>query len=204
MPAPLERACVCLRVLGADPGLAATGCHEKATPPEGAPAMDAGTRFLAELRTAWDERAAALRTVTPTGRVGSSRSRTGNPELFPNIPAPSPGAAAAIAYARAQLGKPYRYATAGPDTFDCSGLTMAAWGSQGTRLPHYAASQAMMFSKVAYGDLEPGDLVFFYADLHHVGIYIGGGMMIHAPQTGDVVKISSAWRSTFQWGVRPR
>ena len=72
------------------------------------------------------------------------------------------------------------------------------------RLPHYAASQAMMFSKVAYSDLQPGDLVFFYADLHHVGIYIGGGMMIHAPQTGDVVKISSAWRSTFQWGVRPR
>ena len=78
-------------------------------------------------------RAAALRTVAPTGRAGSSdpwRSRTGNPELFPNIPAPSARAATAIAFARAQLGKPYRYATSGPDTYDCSGLTMSAYAEQ--------------------------------------------------------------------------
>ncbi|MFM7272063.1 MAG: NlpC/P60 family protein [Actinomycetes bacterium] len=152
------------------------------------------------------------RTIASTGTSGTSGTSpttttvspalTGSP--FGPPPAVSPKAAAVVAWARAQIGKPYVFATSGPDSFDCSGLTMAAWGSQGTRLPHYAASQAMMFSKVAYGDLEPGDLVFFYADLHHVGIYIGGGMMVHAPQTGDVVKISSAWRSTFQWGVRPR
>ena len=66
-----------------------------------------------------------------------------------------------------------------------------------------SGSQAVAFPKIAYQDLQPGDLVLFYSDLHHVGIYIGGGMMIHAPQTGDVVKIASAWRSNFMWGVRP-
>lgn len=121
-----------------------------------------------------------------------------------NAPAPSSGAATAIAFARAQLGKPYAFATAGPNTFDCSGLTKAAWAAAGVRMPHYSGSQATMFARVSYAELQPGDIVVFYSDLHHVGLYIGGGMMIHAPQTGDVVKISPAWRTTFQWGVRPR
>ncbi|MBK5286865.1 MAG: C40 family peptidase [Acidimicrobiia bacterium] len=116
----------------------------------------------------------------------------------------SPGAATAVAFARAQLGKPYVFATSGPNTFDCSGLTMAAWAAAGVRMPHYSGSQATMFARVSYAQLQPGDIVAFYGDLHHVGLYIGGGMMIHAPQTGDVVKIAPAWRDTFQWGVRPR
>jgi cell wall-associated NlpC family hydrolase len=95
------------------------------------------------------------------------------------------------------------FAAAGPDTFDCSGLTMAAWAAAGVRMPHYSGSQANMFPKVTWEQLQPGDIVVFYDDLHHVGLYIGGGMMIHAPQTGDVVKIAPAWRTTFQWGVRP-
>ena len=106
-------------------------------------------------------------------------------------------------FAFAQQGKAYKFNTAGPDTYDCSGLTMAAWASVGVRMAHYSGSQAVAFPKIAYQDLQPGDLVLFYNDLHHVGLYIGGGMMIHAPQTGDVVKISSAWRSNFMWGVRP-
>jgi cell wall-associated NlpC family hydrolase len=118
------------------------------------------------------------------------------------VPASSK-AAIAVAYARAQLGKPYVFATAGPNTFDCSGLTMAAWAAAGVRMPHYSGSQATMFPKVSWDQLQPGDIVVFYADLHHVGLYIGNGLMIQAPQTGDVVKISPAWRTTFQWGVRP-
>ena len=120
-----------------------------------------------------------------------------------NEPPVSPNAGAVVAFARAQLGKPYAFATAGPATFDCSGLTMAAWASVGVRMPHYSGSQASISSKLAYSQLQPGDIVVFYSDLHHVGLYIGGGMMIHAPQTGDVVKIAPAWRDTFQWGVRP-
>jgi cell wall-associated NlpC family hydrolase len=134
---------------------------------------------------------------TPPSSPPSSPPPTGNPAP------PSSRAATAIAYARAQLGKPYVFAAAGPNAFDCSGLTMAAWAAAGVRMPHYSGSQATMFPKVSWDQLQPGDIVVFYSDLHHVGLYIGGGMMIHAPQTGDVVKIAPAWRTTFQWGVRP-
>lgn len=118
-------------------------------------------------------------------------------------PAVSGKAATAVAYARAQLGKPYVFATSGPDSFDCSGLTMSAWRAAGVSMPHYSGAQAAKFPKVTWEQLQPGDIVAFYADLHHVGIYIGDGKMIHAPQTGDVVKIATAWRTTFQFGVRP-
>ena len=161
------------------------------------------------------------RPTSPTGAtppsVGTPRPgptpppTTPNPTPPPPTPEPPTGneppvssnAGAAVAFARAQLGKPYAFATAGPSTFDCSGLTMAAWASGGVRMPHYSGSQATMFSRVSYDQLQPGDIVVFYSDLHHVGLYIGGGMMIHAPQTGDVVKIAPAWRDNFQWGVRP-
>jgi cell wall-associated NlpC family hydrolase len=135
--------------------------------------------------------------ATPPPTTGPSRP-------IPPPPAPSSRAAIAVAYARAQLGKPYVFATAGPATFDCSGLTMAAWRAAGVRMDHYSGSQAAAFPKVAWSQLQPGDIVVFYADFHHVGLYIGGGQMINAPQTGDVVKIASAWRTSFQFGVRPR
>ena len=121
----------------------------------------------------------------------------------PNPPAPSSRAAVAIAYARAQLGKPYVFAAAGPNAFDCSGLTMAAWRAAGVSMAHYSGSQAAAFPKVGWSQLQPGDIIVFYSDYHHVGLYIGGGMMIHAPHTGDVVRIAPAWRETFQFGVRP-
>ena len=141
----------------------------------------------------------------PTPPPTSPPTTPGPPPPPPvgNQPPVSPNAGAVVAYARAQLGKPYVFATSGPQTFDCSGLTMAAWASVGVRMPHYSGSQATMFPRVRYEQLQPGDIVAFYGDLHHVGLYIGGGMMIHAPQTGDVVKIAPAWRDTFQWGVRP-
>lgn len=149
-------------------------------------------------------------TTTTTRPVGTPPPTTPpptNPAPPPppagNEPPVSPGAASAVAFARAQLGKPYVFATSGPNTFDCSGLTMAAWASAGVRMPHYSGSQATMFPRVSWEQLKPGDIVAFYGDLHHVGLYIGGGMMIHAPQTGDVVKIAPAWRDTFRWGVRP-
>lgn len=150
---------------------------------------------------------------TGAPRPGPTPPPPATPRPTPPPPAPAPptgneppvssNAGAAVAFARAQLGKPYVFATAGPSSFDCSGLTMAAWASVGVRMPHYSGSQATMFTRVSYDQLQPGDIVVFYSDLHHVGLYIGGGMMIHAPQTGDVVKIAPAWRDTFQWGVRP-
>ena len=178
-------------------------------------------RVVASQRQAAAQRAAteaARRNGTPTttsprstgtngGTGGQTTTTTLSPALTGNPygppPAVSPRAGEVVEYARAQLGKPYAFATAGSATFDCSGLTKMAWGSVGVRMPHYSGAQAVLFPKISFSNLQPGDLVLFYDDLHHVGIYIGGGMMINAPQTGDVVKVSSVWRSNFQWGVRP-
>jgi cell wall-associated NlpC family hydrolase len=98
-------------------------------------------------------------------------------------------AAVAVRFAYAQLGKPYVYGAAGPSSYDCSGLTMAAWGAAGVALPHNAAMQQASIPAVSLSAMQPGDLVFFGSPAYHVGIYIGGGNMIAAPHTGDVVKI---------------
>jgi cell wall-associated NlpC family hydrolase len=100
-------------------------------------------------------------------------------------------AAAAVQYAYNQLGKPYYYGGAGPSSFDCSGLTMRAWEAAGVALSHNAAAQQSSIPSVSLSALQPGDLVFFGSPAHHVGIYIGGGRMIHAPHTGTVVQITS-------------
>jgi cell wall-associated NlpC family hydrolase len=100
-------------------------------------------------------------------------------------------ASAAVQFAYAQLGKPYVYGGAGPSSFDCSGLTMRAWGAAGVSLPHNAAAQQSMTHAVSLSAMEPGDLVFFGSPAYHVGIYIGGGRMIAAPHTGTVVQIQS-------------
>jgi cell wall-associated NlpC family hydrolase len=100
-------------------------------------------------------------------------------------------ASAAVRYAYAQLGKPYYYGGAGPNSFDCSGLTMRAWGAAGVALPHNAAAQQSEIPGVSLSAMQPGDLVFFGSPAYHVGIYIGGGRMIAAPHTGTVVQIQS-------------
>lgn len=103
--------------------------------------------------------------------------------------APSSAAAIAVRYALAQLGKPYVYATSGPKTFDCSGLTAAAWLAAGKSIPHQSRLQSHLGHRVSKSQLKPGDLVFYYSPIHHVAIYIGKGLVVSAPQTGDVVKI---------------
>ncbi|MER6395945.1 NlpC/P60 family protein [Kitasatospora sp. NPDC001603] len=98
-------------------------------------------------------------------------------------------AAAAVRFAYAQLGKPYVWGATGPAGFDCSGLTGAAWRAADVKLPRISQDQWKTGLRVARGDLQPGDLVFFYPDLHHVGLYIGEGKMIHAPRTGKNVEV---------------
>ena len=97
--------------------------------------------------------------------------------------------AVALRFAFAQLGKPYRWGAAGPRSFDCSGLTMAAWGAAGVPMAHSARRQYAAFPKVAPSDLRPGDLVFYGRPIHHVAMYVGEGMVVHAPQAGDVVRV---------------
>jgi cell wall-associated NlpC family hydrolase len=108
------------------------------------------------------------------------------------VPVFSPDAAGqAVKFAFDQLGKAYRWATAGPNTYDCSGLTLASWRSVGVTLPHNAAEQYRTVPHVTRAQLLPGDLVFYFHPIHHVGIYIGANRIINAPEYGHPVAIAS-------------
>ncbi|AKH84372.1 glycoside hydrolase [Streptomyces sp. CNQ-509] len=120
----------------------------------------------------------------------------------PADPAPSKSAQV-LAFAEAQLGKPYVWGATGPDSYDCSGLTQAAWREAGISLPRTTYDQVNAGTQVAKADLQPGDLVFFYDDVSHVGIYVGNGQMIHASKPGDDVKYESIDYMPFHSGVRP-
>ena len=152
---------------------------------------------LARLQAA---RAAAARHAAALARA--SRDRAG--DETPTYDGPASGrAGAAVSEAYAQLGKPYEWAAAGPDRFDCSGLTMWAWARGGVSLPHSSQQQYGVTQRVSRDNVQPGDLVFFGSPIHHVGIYIGGGRMISAPHTGDYVKIQDAFRSDYVGAGRP-
>jgi cell wall-associated NlpC family hydrolase len=99
----------------------------------------------------------------------------------------SGGAGAAVAYAQAQVGKPYCYAGTGPDCYDCSGLTMMAWRQGGISMPHFSGSQAAMFPRVPISQMQPGDLITTSSWPAHVGMWVGGGF-IHATHTGDFIR----------------
>jgi cell wall-associated NlpC family hydrolase len=111
----------------------------------------------------------------------------------------STAAEVALSFALDQLGKPYEWGAEGPDTFDCSGLTMRAYEAAGYQLPRTAAEQAMVGTPVNVADLLPGDLLFYATDpsdlstVHHVVMYAGSGLVVHAPHTGDVVRLGPMW-----------
>jgi cell wall-associated NlpC family hydrolase len=102
------------------------------------------------------------------------------------------------------IGKPYVFGSDGPNSYDCSGLTKAAWASVGVFLDHYTKDQWNEGAAVSRANLRPGDLVFYYpGSLHHVAIYIGGGMVVHAPHTGDHVRMATIDRATIAGYRRP-
>jgi len=112
----------------------------------------------------------------------------------------------ALAFARAQVGKPYVWGATGPDSYDCSGLTQAAWNAAGITLPRTTYDQVNFGTTVSLAHAQPGDLVFFYDDVSHVGLYIGNGMMIHAPKPGAYVREESIYydgESAIHSVVRP-
>jgi cell wall-associated NlpC family hydrolase len=127
----------------------------------------------------------------------------------PGLPVPAgtgAGARAAIEFARQQLGEPYVWGAAGPDSWDCSGLTMMAWRAGGISLPHYSAAQYQQTKHITAADLQAGDLVFWGTSpntIHHVALYIGNGQIIQAPHTGDVVKVSALFDSAPDFFGRP-
>ncbi|ANB08098.1 glycoside hydrolase [Streptomyces ambofaciens] len=112
----------------------------------------------------------------------------------------------ALAFARAQIGKPYVWGATGPGSYDCSGLTQAAWKAASVTLPRTTYDQVNAGTTVPVSQAQPGDLVFFYDDLSHVGLYIGNGMMIHAPKPGAYVREESIFydgESSIHSVVRP-
>ncbi|GIE87047.1 C40 family peptidase [Actinoplanes regularis] len=101
------------------------------------------------------------------------------------------------------VGLPYVFGSEGPNSYDCSGLTKAAWAAVGVHLEHYTKDQWKSGRSVSRSDLQPGDLVFYYSDVHHVAIYIGGGMVVHAPHTGDHVRMATIDRGPIAGYRRP-
>jgi peptidoglycan DL-endopeptidase CwlO len=122
-------------------------------------------------------------------------------------PAPPAGiggnVSAVVRYAYAQLGKPYRWGAAGPDAFDCSGLTMMAWAQAGVSLPHSSRAQIGVGRQVTKDELQPGDLIYRYSPISHVSLYVGNGQQISATHTGSTVKLQSAWQGEIVGFSRP-
>jgi peptidoglycan DL-endopeptidase CwlO len=108
----------------------------------------------------------------------------------------------ALRAALTQRGKPYVWGAAGPDSYDCSGLVVWAFAQEGISLPHYTGSQWNSGMHVSRADLEPGDLVFFFADISHVGIYIGNGLMVDAPSAGQDVQVQAVFWNAYVGAVR--
>jgi peptidoglycan DL-endopeptidase CwlO len=157
------------------------------------------------------EKAATQLQSRPKPQSPQSQRPGPPPAADPTPPPPPPstngGVGAVIAYAEAQIGKPYQWGGAGPNSFDCSGLTMRAWQRAGVNLSHYTGAQWAETSRVAISDLRAGDLVFYGSSgptSHHMGLYVGGGQMIEAPYTGANVRYASIYRSDLlPYGGRP-
>ena len=179
----------------------------------------AQARATAQARAASD---AAQRQVASTAEAERLHQLAANqpvnpapaPDLAPvpvsDAPVPSSGGVSAvISFAQAQIGKPYQWGAAGPDTFDCSGLTLMAWAQAGVNLSHYTGFQWTETRRVPLTQLQPGDLVFYGVDgpdSHHVGLYIGNDMMIDAPHTGAYVQYDDIYSfgiDLLPYGGRP-
>jgi len=158
---------------------------------------------LAQQRAAIEAKLTELQKLR-TQAYGSSGGGTGSyrPWPCPSEYLPTNGYKAA-AYACKQAGIPYVWAAAGPNGFDCSGLTLAAWRQVGVNLPHNAAAQRRSMPYVSRADIQLGDLVFYYSDIHHVAIYVGGGKVMSAPTFGDHVRMVSIDSSPIHSIGRP-
>ncbi len=128
-------------------------------------------------------------------------NKTGNYPLI-NLPTANTIGAQALQFALSRRGDPYIWGAAGPSSFDCSGLVLWAYAQVGISLPHFTGDQWNMGVHVARADLQPGDLVFFYPDIGHVGLYIGNGLMVDAPNFGEVVQVEPVMWDVYVGAVR--
>ncbi|WP_026469145.1 C40 family peptidase [Amycolatopsis balhimycina] len=146
-----------------------------------------------------DQLEAANKNLSASDKA-AQRDRGATPPA--NIKAPTAAAQTALNMALSKLGSPYKYGASGPTVFDCSGLMLWAYGQAGLTLPRTSREQSTFGAAVPRDQLQPGDLVFYYSPVSHVGMYIGNGQMVHAPDTGDVVKISPL-QSQYAGARRP-
>jgi peptidoglycan DL-endopeptidase CwlO len=140
-----------------------------------------------------------MKTAARERMLEASRSTTRTPV---NVPV-SGRAAAAVHFAMAQVGKPYVYGAAGPNAYDCSGLTMAAWGAAGVGLPHSSSAQYSSGTHISASQLQPGDLVFYYQPISHVGMYIGNGMIVNAENPSAGIRVTGLYSMPYVGAVRP-
>ncbi|MFJ8975880.1 NlpC/P60 family protein [Streptomyces sp. NPDC102282] len=159
----------------------------------------AGARKLLATLTA-EQRAGYERSADAAHGGSSTRADRSAPRG--SVAAPNARAAQAVGFAYGALGKPYVWGATGPSSFDCSGLTMAAWRAAGVSLPRTTYTQINAGQRVSRSELAPGDLVFFYPGVTHVGLYIGGGQMIHAPRPGAPVRIAPISEMPFAGATR--
>lgn len=143
--------------------------------------------------------AVAVQAAAPGSSGSAARAMTvvasSPPAAASTTPVPA-GAPTAVEVALAQQGDPYRWAASGPDSFDCSGLIMFAYKAAGVSLPHSSRALRGMTERISVDELQPGDLVFGGSPVHHVGMYIGNGQMVHAPHSGDVVRVASVYSTS--------
>ncbi|WP_181447023.1 C40 family peptidase [Streptomyces sp. NTH33] len=154
--------------------------------------LDEARRLLSRLSP---RRRAAIDGNGDTGHVTRADARTA-------LGTTSPRAAAAVAYAYEKLGSPYVWGATGPHAFDCSGLTQAAYRSAGVSLPRTTYAQINAGRRVPRSELRPGDLVFFYSGISHVGLYVGNGQMIHAPNPSAPVRLAPVDQMPFAGAAR--
>ena len=163
-------------------------------------------RAAAAAEAARAAEAAAAQAAEEATALGAEEPATQSPDPDAAVspaPAPSERARVAVETALEQVGKPYQWGAAGPDSFDCSGLTMWSWAQAGVALPHNSGAQYAATTRVDQSDWEPGDLLFAGSPIHHVGMYIGNGQMVEAPYTGAYVRVVSAYRSDYVGAGRP-
>lgn len=145
-----------------------------------------------------------LRWVSVQYLASSTKKATAVKAPSPVTSKPSTKGATALAFAKKQLGKPYKFGAAGPTSYDCSGLTSASWRAAGVTLPRTAAQQYQKGHRITKSSLRPGDLVFFYSQTpSHVAIYAGGGKVIHAPRPGKKVEYIQMSYMPYAGAVRP-
>ncbi|MFJ9866324.1 NlpC/P60 family protein [Streptomyces sp. NPDC101165] len=157
---------------------------------------------LAEAQKLLNTLTAKEKAALAAQQARANRSSTERVDLGDAPPA-SGRASAAFSAAQSKIGTPYVYGASGPSSFDCSGLTSWAYGQAGVSIPRTSEAQANAGTRIYnQADLKVGDLVIFYGDYHHVGLYAGNGQVLHAPHTGAVVRYEAMSNMTFEFGVR--